>query len=210
MKRLARALGYAVLATIALRWLASGSLAIVIGPWLPGFAIAVTGVAFGLERLTTPTGAARRAPVGLAFGVATVALVVGIQGLPVQSVWSGLVACFAAAVAVPLIGVAMEAFPGKSGRGHLAAGLVGICALLPLGVYFLPWWLHPVAHWNPLFWVHHTFLRLQLTPEQLEASGIHFPASFEWEYPVVPILEAAIYAWLLTRRIRRLEDQAGA
>ena len=206
MKRLARALGYAALGAAAARWLAPGSL--VVGPLLPGLAIAVTGVAFGQGRLAGPSGNARRAPVGLAFGAATVALVVGIQGLPWQSIWGGVVACFAAAVVVPLVGIAIEAFPGKDGKGHLASGVVGVCALLPLGVYLLPWWLHPVTHWNPLFWVHHTFLRLHLAPEQLAASGIRFPASFEWEYPLVPILEAAIYAWLLKRRLTRLERLA--
>ena len=80
--------------------------------------------------------------------------------------------------------------------------------LLPLGVYFVPWWLHPVTHWNPLFWVHHGFLHLHLTPEQLEASGIRFPVTFDWEYAAVPIAEAAIYAWLMTRRVRRLAGQA--
>ena len=208
MTRLLRALGYAVAATALLRWIHPGSLGL--GPWLPGAAIAVTSVAFGLERLAAGEGTARRAPVGLAFGVATVALVVGIYGLPWQSIGAGLVACFAAAVVVPLVGVAFEAFPGSNLRGHVTAGVVGACALLPLGVYFLPWWLNPVTHWNPLFWVHHCFLRLHLTPEQLEASGIRFPASFEWEYAGVPIAEAAIYVWLLKRRVRRLEALAEA
>ncbi len=206
MKRMFRALAYGALGALLFRWLQPGSL--VIGPWLPGVAIAVTSVAFGLERLAAAEGKARRAPVGLAFGFATVALVTGVYGLPWSSLAAGIIACTAAAVVVPMVGVAFEAFPGKNGRAHEVSGLVGLCALLPLGVYFLPWWLHPVTHWNPLFWVQHTFLRLHLTPEQLEASGIRFPASFEWEYALVPIAEAALYAWLLKRRVRRIERLA--
>lgn len=208
MSRLLRALGYGAAAALLMRWLQPGS--ITIGPWLPGVAIAITSVAFGLERLKASEGPARRAPVGLAFGVGSAALVVALYGLSLNSLGSAAVACLAAAVAVPMVGVAFEAFPGKDRKAHGLSGLVGLCALLPLGVYFLPWWLHPVTHWNPLFWVHHTFLRLHLSAEQLEASGIRFPATFEWEYAFVPIVEAALYTWLAKRRIRRMEALGAA
>ena len=131
-----------------------------------------------------------------------------LYGGPIVS-WPMLAAgLVAVGVAVPLAGLAIEAFPGKDGRAHVASGVIGVCALLPFGVYFLPWWMHPITHWNPLFWVQHTFFRVHLTPAELEATGIRQPATWEWEYPVVPFLEAAVYGWFLARRIRERKKLA--
>jgi hypothetical protein len=207
VSRLFRALGYAALGALLLRWFASGST--VLTPWYPGLAVAVMGVAFGLERLAATAGRSRSAPIGLVFGVAAAVVAAALYGAPWQSVGHGLATLAAAAVVVPLVGLVLEAYPGEDGKAHLASGVVGLCALAPLAVHVLPGWLHPITHWNPLFWVQHAFLLLYRTPAELEASGIRFPASFEWEYTVVPFAEAAFFGWLLLRRIRRRAELAG-
>ena len=206
MNRLVRALGYVTLGAVVLRWLAPGSQ--VLMPWLPGMAVAVVGVAFGLERLGSDAGLSRRAPVGLGFGLAAAAISTAIYGAPWQSPVHGLATCLAAGVCVPLAGVILESFPGPDRRAHWASGGVGLAGLMPLAVHVLPWWLHPITHWNPLFWVHHAFLRLYLAPAELEATGIRMPATFEWEYTAVPIFEAAVFAWWLRRRMRQRQALA--
>lgn len=214
MFRLLRSLGYVCVAAVLARLVAPGS--DMLAPWLPTAGVAVVGVAFGLERLDATEGWARYAPVGLAAGVVTGLAVLLVYGVPVVSFPMLLAGVAAAAVAVPLAGLAIEAFPGTDGRAHVASGVIGVCALLPLGVYFLPWWVHPLTHWNPLFWVQHTFFRAFLMPAELEATGIRQPATWDWEYPLVPFIEAAAYGWFLTRRIREQrklaafrDDQAG-
>ena len=200
MIRLVRALGYVTLGALVLRWWAPGSP--VLMPWWPGMGVAIVGVAFGLERLASAEGNARRAPVGLGFGLMAAGIATTIHGTAWQSVPQGLMTCLAAAVCVPLAGVFMEAFPGPDRKAHLASAAIGLCGIAPFAVYVTPWWLHPVTHWNPLFWVHHAFLRLYLAPAELEATGIRMPATFEWEYTAVPILEAAVFTWWLNRRMR--------
>ena len=207
MIRLVRALGYGTAGALLLRWLAPGSH--VLMPWLPGMAVAVVGVAFGLERLASETGTSRRAPVGLGFGLMAAGIATTVYGAPWQSTLQGLATCLAAAVCVPLAGVVMESFPGEDRKAHVASGAIGLCGLAPFAVYFLPWWLHPATHWNPLFWVHHAFLRLYLAPAELEATGIRMPATFEWEYTAVPFFEAAVFTWWLLRRMRQRAALAG-
>lgn len=200
MFRLLRSLGIVAIAAGLARVAAPGSL--VLAPWLPVGAVAVVGVAFGLERLGPARERAGRAPVGLLAGIAAVGIVLAVHGAPIRSVPMLLAGLVGAAGAVPLAGLVMEAFPGRGGRAHGVAGLIGLCALLPLGVYVLPGWAHPVTHWDPLFWLQHTFFRVHLTPAELAATGIRQPATFSWEYPVVALAEAAVFGWLLVRRIR--------
>ena len=205
MIRLLRAGGYAVAAAVLLRLLLGG------GTWappmVPVLAALSVGVAYGLERRAAPEGTSARwwAATGVAF--AAVGLSLAVFGWPGLDGFS--FACWvAAATLAPVIGAAMDAFAHGRLRDHTIAGALFALAVVPAFVHLLPAWTHPITHWSPFYWVHLSYLQVFFDPATLDAMDVHRPATWAWEYPAVPIFEAALYTWLLDRRVRRLRAQA--